>query len=309
MWMQKLFTLASTFSLKTLQEARADLSARYQKNPAHAAFRTQAERIAYAITRMPATYGVAREILTPLAELSIQSHLDLGSGPGTVLWAAKDIFPTIIQRTAYEQDDPMLALAQDLWQAQEMPVTWKHAAFQQVQHFEPHDLITLSYVLGELAEDLQQSVLTQAFHATQQALVLMEPGTPRGYETLMRARNQLIAANAFILAPCPHHHQCPLSAGDWCHFSKRIHRTALHRQLKGGDLPYEDEKYCYLVALKAPHPRPAGRLIKRPQGGKGHVILDICHENGLKKVTVSKRHKDLYGRAKKAQWGDGWTDQ
>jgi ribosomal protein RSM22 (predicted rRNA methylase) len=97
---------------------------------------------------------------------------------------------------------------------------------------------------------------------------------------------------------------------DWCHFAARVARSSLHRQVKGGTLAYEDEKYSYVAAV---HPalvpvRPAAaRVVRRPQVRKGHVLLDLCAGDGtLPRITVTKRQGTPYRAARDAQWGDAW---
>ena len=112
-----------------------------------------------------------------------------------------------------------------------------------------------------LGEPERSRLVEKAWEATSRALLLVEPGTPAGFEIIRAAREQLIAAGAFIGAPCPHETPCPMAAGDWCHFAVRVERTRLHRQAKGGDLGYEDEKFSF-VASENTLPENTDELVK-----------------------------------------------
>jgi ribosomal protein RSM22 (predicted rRNA methylase) len=97
-----------------------------------------------------------------------------------------------------------------------------------------------------------------------------------------------------------------VAGGDWCHFAARVSRSSLHRQVKGGSLPYEDEKYSYVAATRVPVPtEPPARIVRKPQLRKGQVLLDLCtSDEGLVRDTVTKRHGERYRAARDANWGD-----
>lgn len=171
-------------------------------------------------------------------------------------------------------------------------------------------IVTLSYVLGELsAADQAVAVATAARAAG--VVVVVEPGTPDGYGRIVTARRALVEAGLRIAAPCPHSGACPIAPGaDWCHFSARVTRSSLHRQVKGGSLAYEDEKFSYVAAV---HPRVAGvapvaaRVLRRPQLRKGQVLLELCTADGsTHRATVTKRHGSTYRAARDTAWGDPW---
>ena len=170
------------------------------------------------------------------------------------------------------------------------------------------DLVTLSYVLGELPDATRADVV-RWLAAKPGAVALIEPGTPAGYERIRAARAQLIDLGLHVVAPCPHDAACPIVPGeDWCHFAARLPRSGLHRKLKAGTLGFEDEKFAYVVASRTAPERPDARIIRHPKKHKGWVALDLCTPDGLKPaVAVSKKQGPRYRAARDAEWGDGWS--
>ncbi len=294
-----------------LRMACAELTERYARKQA---IETQLHRQAYIAARLPATYGVVRDVfrrimphLTP-----VKSLLDLGGGVGSLAWAAKEAIPHLQQVTLFEKDIELLHLGQHLTQDHLTPLqlAWCRDDITQAENFPPHDAVVLSYVLNELHLAEQLHVLKRAYQAAHKFLILIEPGTPQGFSHLSTARQLLLKLGAHSVAPCPHNGPCPLTPAfeekkDWCHFSVRIPRGKYHKQAKDGSLPYEDEKYAYLVVSRQTHPLPQGRIIKAPMRRTGHVILDLCtQKKGLKRVIVSKKEKDAYVKARASDWGD-----
>jgi ribosomal protein RSM22 (predicted rRNA methylase) len=166
-------------------------------------------------------------------------------------------------------------------------------------------------VLSELAEADQASLIARAARGAR-AVAVLEPGTPDGHRRILAARDGLIAAGFTVLAPCAHQAACPIAeVKDWCHFSARVARSPLHRRLKGGDLDHEDEKFSYVVALRAEDAAGAGpapgRILRHPVKRKGLVTLQVCtHDDGVVPTLVSKRQGPAYRAARDAEWGDTW---
>ena len=82
----------------------------------------------------------------------------------------------------------------------------------------------------------------------------------------------------------------------------------MHRQVKGAELSYEDEKFSYVAAVRSGAGRPSlpnGRVVRRPQQRKGLVMLDLCGSDGRTgRELVSKSMGERYRRARKSSWGD-----
>ena len=107
-----------------------------------------------------------------------------------------------------------------------------------------------------------------------------------GWERILRARSRLIGLGAHIAAPCPHRLACPIAAPDWCHFARRVARSRLHRLVKHGDVPWEDEKYIYLAASREPVEHPRARIIAPPRSSKGRIELKLCKSGRDERAPV-----------------------
>ncbi|MFF3708620.1 small ribosomal subunit Rsm22 family protein [Streptomyces phaeochromogenes] len=275
--------------------------------------RDRADVAAYAAYRMPATFEAVRAALDAFADVVPEwtpgSHVDVGGGTGAATWAVNATWPEERPVTVLDWAEPALALGREL--ASRNPLLksaeWHRSRIGAALTIESTDLVTVSYVLGELTGQARTEVVDAAATAAQ-AVVIIEPGTPDGYARVIEARDRLIGAGFHIAAPCPHSAACPIVPGeDWCHFSARVSRSSLHRQVKGGSLAYEDEKFSYVAATRFPVTPAPSRVVRRPQIRKGQVLLDLCEtEEQLRRSTVTKRHGLLYKAARDADWGDAW---
>ncbi|MES2199397.1 MAG: small ribosomal subunit Rsm22 family protein, partial [Chlamydiota bacterium] len=282
------------------------ISARYRAESG-LFLQTEEERKAYLFTRLPGTFSaiskVLEEMIVRCPSLSIWSFLDVGAGPGTGLWAASELFSDLTKCTLLEKDRLFMDLGKELAKRASsssiQKATWKSCDVEKTFEVEPHDLVLLSYSIGELKEASWLPLLSTLWNATNKVIVIVEPGTPSGYAKLMKIREILKNFGGHIWAPCPHVLACPLLKGDWCHFSVRVARSSMHRHLKSADLGYEDEKFSYLIFGKEPISSFQARVIRRPAKHPGHLELITCQESGLKKEVYSKKDKETYKRRKK----------
>lgn len=305
-------------SLKTdrLIAARKSLTERYKEGQAKKQFmNTHEERLAYIAARMPATYRAISEALTQTSQkypFPIRSLLDLGSGPGSALWAAVELFPSIATLTAYEKDQELASLGKKLAQKSTKPALkqadWKPCDLENPPLFAEHDLVILSYVIGELTQTSVASLIEKSFQATKGILLIIEPGTPQGFSRILKARTQLLSLGAKMVAPCPHTSTCPMQGDDWCHFSARVERSSLHRRLKEGELNYEDEKFSYIAVSKQPVALPEARILRVPIKRPGNITFTLCTPQGLQLKTLSKKDKELYKAAKELKIGDNFDN-
>lgn len=300
--------LASHCSTADLQKAAQRLSERYRdsKRSGQPLLSDRTEAAAYAISRMPATYGAVSSALSWAMEHTDcrpSSVLDVGAGTGAATWAACELFEmetvTCVEKeTSMKQQGQNLMADGDLQKAQ-----WLSGDITAGELPCSADLVMASYVLNEVSPEQQPAAVKRLWDAAKELLLIVEPGTPAGFEELRRIRQLLLDMGAHMVAPCPGACNCPISGDDWCHFSCRIPRSKLHRQLKGGEAPYEDEKFCYLVVSRHPANPCSHRILRHPVIETGRVSLELCSACGKEKIMLRKKD-EAYKQARKADHGD-----
>lgn len=297
---------------RALRESARELSQRYRSGtPTSETIRTETDALAYAATRMPATYAA---IVTALGRLEEERPdyaparvLDAGCGLGAASCAAAAVWPAIAEITLLDRSALLLRLATSLMQesvaAAIRPIRADFSTSQSTDAA-PFDLVVAGYALTEVAESELPSAIDGLWALTGDALVIVEPGTPRDHARLMIARSRLLAQGASLVAPCPHQAPCPLSANDWCHFSVRLPRRRAHRLVKGADAPFEDEKFAYLVASRSGGTPPWARVIAPRRAGKAGVSLKLCADKACGETFIPKRDKARYEKIRRKDWGD-----
>lgn len=298
--------------LSALSAQAAALSRRYQLESGNgkALVTTDEEALTYSLMRMPATFGAVFSALAyakDLWDFPVRSLLDVGAGTGAAAWAACALFP-LEQITCLEREPAMAKLGQS-FMAQAAPplqdACWISADLTDPGAFsQSADLVTASYVLNEMDPAQRERVLAGLWAQTRKLLVLVEPGTPEGFRQLGEARDLLLSWGGHLIAPCPHAQSCPLPPEDWCHFTCRISRSRIHRQVKGADAPYEDEKFCYLAFGREPVSPASSRVLRHPKIEAGKISLSLCTPGGLRAVDVRKKDGAAFKAARKADCGD-----
>jgi ribosomal protein RSM22 (predicted rRNA methylase) len=161
-----------------------------------------------------------------------------------------------------------------------------------------------SYMIGEIGDTEQRALAELMWEKTRDTLLVVEPGTPAGYARIIALRERLIALGANVAAPCPHDGKCPLQPPDWCHFTQRLQRSRAHKQVKGAELPFEDEKFSYVTLTRAAIVRRPARVLAQPLVTKIEVTAKLCIPAGLALARTPRRAKAEYARARRWRWGD-----
>lgn len=293
-------------------EAAERISLRYRNRDASKLYiQNKDEALAYAIARMPATFGAVYRALGYSLEFMNDTDgpitlLDIGAGTGAASWAARELLD-LDSVVCIEYVDFMRNLGEAMMCFGDGGLRnskWKSLNIASDSIEDKADIVIASYVLNELEVEDQLRVAKKLWQATDKILLIVEPGTPQGYRVLKRIRQAFLELGAHVLAPCPHENDCPLTEDDWCHFTCRIQRNRLHKLAKGGDSPYEDEKFSYLALSKERPDINGARVLRHPYIGKGHVKLDLCTDEGYRQKTIAKSDGSLYKTAKKAECGD-----
>jgi ribosomal protein RSM22 (predicted rRNA methylase) len=289
----------------------ATISQTYRGGGNSVAIKSEADALAYALARMPATYAAVTASLNALGEIrpdfAPASLLDVGAGPGTATWAAAEAWPSLKRFALLDANGALRELALDLGRGSTRlrdMVYQRGEARAALANAEPADLVVASYMIGEIS-DAEQSTLADLMWAkTRDTLLVVEPGTPAGYGRIIALRDQLIASGAHVAAPCPHDGKCPLAAPDWCHFTQRLPRSRAHKQLKSAELPYEDEKFIYVALTRASTLRHFVRVLAQPVVNKVAISAKLCTDQGIFNAVAAHRDKIEYRRFKKIDWGD-----
>jgi ribosomal protein RSM22 (predicted rRNA methylase) len=269
---------------------------------------------AYLLARMPATYAAMAAALNEVAacapSFSPGAMLDVGAGPGTASFAAIETWPQIQSVRMLDSNPAMLDAARRLAAAH------GHAAVAKPQAITRDiasvtlasaDLVIAGYSLAEIAPAQLGAAVASLWGACTGALVLVEPGTPDGFERIRSARALLLESGARLIAPCPHGLACPIVAPDWCHFSQRLPRSRDHMLTKHASVPFEDEKYAYVAAARegVVLEKYAARIVGPVGRSKTGVTLKLCEDGHIRHAVIPARERDAFARHRRAGWGDG----
>jgi ribosomal protein RSM22 (predicted rRNA methylase) len=294
----------------------ARISQIYREGGTSRGIRSEIDAMAYALARMPATYAAVTASLNALRELrpdfAPHTLLDVGAGPGTASWAAVEAFSSLTSFVLADDNESLRTLALDLMRGSvrlDGADYLKGEARDLIAAAEPADFVIASYVIGELGAQDRTELAALAWEKTRDTLVIVEPGTPAGYQRIIALRAQLVGAGAHVAAPCPHDRNCPLTSPDWCHFTQRLPRSRAHKEIKGVDLPFEDEKFAYVALMRNPPVQRAARVLAQPVQSKVEVTAKLCTPDGLVTAKVPRRDKANYARARRWRWGDAVIDE
>jgi ribosomal protein RSM22 (predicted rRNA methylase) len=300
--------LADNAEYEQIAKSAQNISLRYrEKSGTNKSLLTKdIESLAYATARMPATYASVFSSLGQvlnIIENNPKTLLDVGAGTGAASWAADSLL-NLDSIVCVEREESMIKVGKELMKKGSNALQnaiWKNEDITSDLINEKADLVVASYVLNEMNDKSRIAAVKKLWDFSKEILLIIEPGTPVGFSNIITIRNILLELGAHIIAPCAHENKCN---NEWCHFSSRVPRSRIHRELKGGEAPFEDEKYMYIAVSRKNIKINLNRVIRHPQIRSGHNILDLCTNEGIKNITFSKKDGEIYKNVKKLGWGD-----
>lgn len=307
---------------------------------------TPMEADAYLAALMPQLYATVYVVLLELRKRLGKAWLpadvlDVGMGPGTGAAAFREVFVAQSAEKLEREPELLVVEVNDALRDRAEKI-WRGAGarvFNRLGNIgKKHDLLLAAHSLSDLkGHPVQRDVLVRDLQSRLSpggVLVLIERGTPLGFESIARAREILLRAkDGHVVAPCPHDGTCPMyrqghqpERRQWCHFSQRLQRPAYLQKTKHAKDNTEDCTYAYLVYRQGPRPvsdTPAitgevsheaivsasyswPRIVLPPMKRHRHVVLDVCTpEEQIQRATVPRSQGDeQYRFARKAHWGD-----
>ena len=252
--------------------------------------RDRADVAAYAAYRMPATFEAVRAALArvrrPGPGLGARPrHVDIGGGTGAATWAAA---ATWDRRSApapcWTGPSPPSPSAGN-WPPPTRPLTreWRrqHASASGADVLASTDLVTVSYVLGELPPRTARAVVAAAARRGQ-AVVVDRTRHPRRLPRIIEARDPADRRRAAHRRALPAQRRLPDRPGRGLVPLLRPGQPLLPAPPGQGRLTAVRGRE---VQLRRRHPLrrrtpPPARIVRKPQIRKGQVLLDLCTTTG-----------------------------
>ena len=158
-------------------ERAALISRTYRDGGNSGAITSEADALAYALARMPATYAAVTASLNALGELKPDfapaSLLDVGAGPGTASWAAAAAFASLRSFALLDANGALRALALDLGRdsSRLKEMTYHRGeAGAALADAGPADLVVASYMIGEIGDAERNALAEQLWAKTRDTL-------------------------------------------------------------------------------------------------------------------------------------------
>lgn len=283
--------------------------------------------LVYLVGRSAQEYAVLMKIFSEIQrrdpDFKPNSYFDFGSGVGTGVWAASELWKSsiyeyyLVDTSRYMNDLSDLILRDGNANKSLSLRNVYHRQFIPAQGAK-YDLVLAAYSLFELPNIATRlEVAHNLWKKAENYVIFVEQGSNAGFQMLNEIREFLMSQRArssrpddsFIFAPCTHEQQaCPrfqLQDGTPCNFSVKYETHSFYRPIK-----ILGETYCYLVIKKGSQPTEQDRwprIVRPPLLRHKHVVCRMCTESGeLHEGIFTKRvhGQAVYRCAKSSRSGD-----
>lgn len=300
----------SNIKLANLKFYGQNLSNKYMKEnrTGKSLLSKEEEALAYSIMRMPATFCAVKsaiKYILQITDLEIKTCIDVGAGTGAATWAVSELlFPENL--ICLERERVMSNLGKKLMKNSPnlTNTIWKDIDICNDDFKENADFIVSSYMLNELLPENREKVIEKLWKSCNKVMLIVEPGTPAGFEIIKEVQKYALENNGYVIAPCTSQKICKLPKDDWCHSIVRVQRNKIHRYIKGGTLSYEDEKFSYIAIAKENYGLKSSRILRKPVIEKACVKLKVCVNGEIEEKIITKKDKELYKIVRKKECGD-----
>lgn len=259
--------------------------------------------LVYSLSRMNATFSVIDYVLNKYDSYigeDIKTFLDVGAGMGTAsINLLYHYSPKKIELV--EKNKDMIALGKKILNNYDVDYLYHQCDIRDFDTDKKYDVVLASYFLSELDEKSRLNVVKKLWGMTNKHLIICDTGTPDGYKNNMQIKNYLLELGGSLLLPCPTNN-CPLT-NDWCHFVTRVNRLKINMLVKNAQVPYEDEKFTYLIMAKTGSNILTNVVIRHPIKEKSIVKLKLCTKDKISDEIITKNNP-LYKSARKVKIGD-----
>lgn len=282
------------------------------------------QSLVYLIGRSTMEYAVIMRIFQEIVKrdpkFKPRSYFDFGSGVGTGVWAASELWKSsifeyyLVDASKYMNDLSDLLLRDGNVNKEMFLRNVYHRQFLPARD-DKYDIVLSAYSLFEMPSLKNRlEVANNLWNKTSNYLIFVEVGTNAGFTLLNEIRDFLIQIgklnneDSFIFSPCTHERSCPryeLNDGTPCNFDVRY----LTPKVLGTSHQRKDT-YSYLVLKKGKPTEESDRwprIVRTPLLRHKHVICRMCASDGKIQegiFTVAKHGKHIYRCAKSSNCGD-----
>lgn len=275
------------------------------------------DALAYLALRTPATYAQIHSALLSILELvpswKPKTLLDIGSGPGTGVWAASSLFSGLESATCIEQDKNFISLGKQILSNSkfQVPISWRQQDIRYgIEGTSYYDVIIIANVLNELSVSEGEKLIGHALNACKGILLILEPGTPFGGSIVNSAAKKLHHAGV-LLAPYIKN-SFVQNDSYYLHFPQRFIRPEFQKRIRQrarddslASSNWEEAKYSYVAISKFPSEVSLfGRCVGQAKLQKGFLEIPILTKEEIINQKVLKRYKKQYTYAKNLKWGE-----